>query len=130
MFKDNPFLRRVRGETYTHEVTTPLPAGDDVPLDVMFPGFVEASMPTIEDVLRAQIALQEEVLLQQAHITAAARHLIDVLAMKSAGGPVFRLNEDNSLNHELVMHAVMDLQAKLNGTELPAFCLPTETEIN
>jgi hypothetical protein len=68
---------------------------------------------------------------EQGDIILAARHLIDVMAMKSADGqPVFRLNDDTRRNHDILIHAVMNLQARLNGTELPSFAELSKLEIN
>lgn len=55
----------------------------------------------------------------------AARHLMNVLSMRTETGVApFRLNEDATTdNIEILAHAVLDLQAKLEGTEVPAFIL-------
>lgn len=90
-----------------------------------------------EDLIAAQQGQMETlsmIIERQAQTIEAARHLMNVLCLRSESGPVFKLREDSAdpLNDDhvsmcLLSHAVLDLQAKLEGTEPPGFSFIAET---
>lgn len=82
--------------------------------------------------LENQVEILSAIIERQSEVTQAARHLMQVMTMRGENGPVFHLNRDpeeeiepaEAANISIIGHAVLDLQAKLDGTELPHFCIP------
>jgi hypothetical protein len=77
-----------------------------------------------------QINLLMGMVERQAVQVSAARHLMDVMALRSLeGNPVFQLADggEDPTSVEMIRHAVVDLWAKLDGHELPEFLLPERT---
>lgn len=61
-------------------------------------------------------------------IETAARHLMDTMALVGRGGQLFTISDQHDNDSaNLLRHAVLDLQAKLDGTAAPALAFPQET---
>lgn len=84
----------------------------------------EYMAPSYQDLV-GQVAALTELLEEQMLITDAARTVIGALGMLSGDGtPVFSLNEDQPPEAVMILRtAVLDLQGRLDGTEIPAFVL-------
>lgn len=61
-------------------------------------------------------------LAEASEVTSSARHLMTVMAMRTVDGEgCFLLNKPDDHASNLLRHAVLDLQARLEGSEVPSF---------
>jgi hypothetical protein len=89
--------------------------------------------PTYEE-LREENELLTETVQDYATTVAAARHLLQVMIQASAAGkPLFAINDEelDLQSRRMLRHAIISLDATLEGTEPPAIALEINpTEIN
>lgn len=145
MFKDNPFIRRLRATPEEQAECGGHWCLPDRCICIPHDGtFDEKMLQVAHDALEAdprdprdelietlqeQLAMALGIAARSGAMVAAARHLMDVFNQVAGDGtPLFDINEAHvEGDREILRHAILDLNAKLAGSEAPAFCIPERT---
>ena len=113
-----------------------VPASSDLDIAYGEPSLAPASYdldtkPSYE-ALEAENKMLTELLGVHGETEAKARHLMNVLGLVSSSGkPCFYLNDQHDEEAlDLIRHAILDLQATLDGTEPPALALPAQKDMH